>query len=127
MNESTLAAKRCIKYAGIRGFSEGRKGSLLSMLWFFPGLKLGAIKISEKTSKNCIIWEIKGIFERPFLLRYLRIYLQSLFFFFYEAKLGHSAGCHLWCWEPWILARCLPAGVGWIASSPGFNGNYCLI
>ena len=70
---------------GFGVFSEGRKGSLLSMLWFFPGLKLGAIKISEKTSKNCIIWEIKGIFERPFLLRYLRIYLriylQSLFFF----------------------------------------------
>ena len=81
MNESTLAAKRWATYAGIRVFSEGRKGGLQNAV-FFPGLKLGAIKISEKTSKNCIIWEIKGIFERPFLLRYLRIYLQSLFFFF---------------------------------------------
>ena len=120
MNESTLVAKRWATYAGIRGFSEGRKGGLLSMLWFFPGLKLGGkpSKSLKKHRKNTFIVgnQMKWIFERPFLLRYLQIYLQSLDFFC-EAKLGHSAGCHLWCWEPWI----------WLISSPGFNGNYGLI
>ena len=84
MNESTLAAKRwALNIQGFGVFRRAGREAFFQNAVFFSRSQTWrkAIKISEKTSKKCIIWEIKWIFERPFLLRYLRIYLQSLFFF----------------------------------------------
>ena len=98
------------------GFFRRAGREAFKMQCFFQVSNSEPSKSLKKHRKTASFGKSKGFLRGPSCWDIFEYTFRACFFFC-EAKLGHSAGCHLWCWEPWILARCLP----------GFNGNYCLI